>query len=67
MATYSETMLHKYETLLESSAGLNVVTIDGQSVSFADLEVKRKYWQREVAKESGAKPAASTIDLSRTF
>ncbi|HUX03275.1 MAG TPA: hypothetical protein VMY35_20115 [Phycisphaerae bacterium] len=67
MASFAETMLHKYETLLESSAGLDVVNIDGQSVSFADLEAKRKHWQREVARETGAKPAASTIDLSRTF
>lgn len=67
MATYAENMLHKVETLLESAAGLNAVNIDGQVVTFADLEAKRKHWQQEVARESGARPAASTIDLSRTF
>jgi len=32
MATFAETMLSKYETLLQTSAGLDSITVDGQSV-----------------------------------
>jgi hypothetical protein len=31
MATFAETMLSKYEALLKTSAGLDTVSVDGQS------------------------------------
>jgi hypothetical protein len=34
MATFAETMLAKYETLLQASAGLDTVSVDGQSVRY---------------------------------
>jgi hypothetical protein len=34
MATFAETMLSKYETLLQTSAGLDTVSVDGQSVRY---------------------------------
>ena len=40
MATFAETMLAKYETLLQTSAGLDTVSVDGQSVRYADVEAK---------------------------
>ena len=35
MATFAETMLAKYETLMAASAGLDTVSVDGQSVRFS--------------------------------
>jgi hypothetical protein len=32
MATFAEQMVTKYETLLQTSAGLDTVSVDGQSV-----------------------------------
>lgn len=40
MATFAETMLAKYETLLQTSAGLDSVMVDGQSVRYTDVEAK---------------------------
>jgi len=51
MATFAETMLSKYETLLQTATGLDSVTVDGQSVRYADVEAKYRYWKREVARE----------------
>jgi len=56
MATFAETMLAKYETLLQTSAGLDTVSVDGQSVRYTDVEAKYRYWKREVGRPS-PKPA----------
>ena len=38
MATFAEQMVEKYRTLLADSAGLKSVTVDGQSVTYRELE-----------------------------
>jgi len=48
MATFAETMLAKYETLLETATGLDSISVDGQSVRYSDVEAKYRYWKREV-------------------
>ena len=55
MATFAE-------TLLQTSAGLDTVSVDGQSVRYVNLEAKYRYWKREVARKSssGGKGRAST-------
>jgi len=74
MATFAETMLAKYETLLQTSAGLATVSVDGQpvtatgravvgSVRYTDVEAKCRYWKREVAREKGQRPQAASINL----
>ena len=74
MATFAETMLSKYETLLQTSAGLDTVSVDGQpvtatghavvgSVRYADVEAKYRYWKREVAREKGERPQAASVNL----
>jgi len=63
MATFAETMLAKYETFLQTSAGLDSVMVDGQSVRYADIEAKYRYWKREVAREKGQRPQAAGINL----
>ena len=74
MATFAQTMLSKYETLLETSAGLDTVSVDGQpvtatgravvgSVRYTDVEAKYRYWKREVAREKHERPQAASINL----
>ena len=64
MATFAETMLSKYETLLQTSAGLDTVSVDGQSVQYVkNLEAKLDYWGRRVAREKGTRPQAASINL----
>jgi len=65
MATFAETMLSKYETLLQTSAGLDTVSVDGQSVRYVDLEAKCRRLKREVAREKGQRPQAASINLAR--
>jgi len=59
MATFAETMLSKYETLLETSAGLDTISVDGQSVRYTGVEAKYRYWKREVGREKGTRPRAA--------
>jgi hypothetical protein len=63
MATFAETMLAKYEALLQTSAGLDTVSVDGQSVRYTDVEAKYRNWKREVAREKGEPPQAASINL----
>jgi len=63
MATSAETQVARYEALLATSAGLDTVSVDGQSVRYADVEAKYRYWQREVARGKGERPQAASINL----
>jgi hypothetical protein len=63
MATFAEQMVTKYETLLQTSAGLDTVSVDGQSVRYTDVEAKYRYWKREVARQAGQRPQAASINL----
>ncbi len=70
MATFAETMLSKYETLLQASAGLDTISVDGQSERYADVEAKYRYWKRDVARpksgpvpgEKSTRPQAASIN-----
>lgn len=64
MPTYAENMVDKYETLLTANAGLKQVSVDGQVVSFADLEASYEFWTRRVAREAGTKPLIVGVNLS---
>jgi hypothetical protein len=39
--------------------------VDGQSVRYADIEAKYRYWNREVAREKGERPQAASVNLRR--
>jgi len=67
MATFAEQMVEKYRTLLADSAGLKTVTVDGQTVTYGELEERLAYWENRVAAESGRRPRAATIKLSSGF
>jgi len=62
MATFAETMLAKYETLLQTSTGLDTASVDGQSVRYTDIEAKYRYWKRQVQREQGRRPEAARVD-----
>jgi len=63
VATFAETMLAKYETLLQTSAGLDTISVDGQSVRYTDVEAKYRYWKREVVREKNQRPQAASTNL----
>lgn len=65
MATHAERMVVKYEALLEANPGVQTVSVDGLSVSYADLEAKLAHWKRRVARHQGTRPVATTIRLDR--
>ena len=58
MATFAETMLAKYETLLQTSAGLDTVSVDGQSVRYTDVEAK---YQADVERAKGFEPSTFSL------
>lgn len=62
--TQADKMLQRYEDLLHKAGGKQRITVDGQSVTFEDLEKKHAYWQREVARQKGIRPELRRIDLS---
>jgi len=61
--TFAAQMVAKYETLLLASAGLKMVMVDGQSITYGELEQKYDFWARKLAAETGTKPRASRIKL----
>jgi len=64
MATFAETMVAKYEALLATSAGLESVSVDGQSVQYVDdVKAELAYWRRCVAREKGTRPQAASINM----
>ncbi len=65
MATFADQMVTKYETLLLQAAGLRAVQVDGQSVSYGDLERRHRHWKRIQARERGVRPPAAVIRLDR--
>lgn len=62
--TFAETMLAKYETLLQANVGVKSVNIDGQSVAYADIEAAYMRWKRTVAREKGTRPSAAQIRMT---
>jgi len=63
MTTSAETQVARYEALLATSAGLDSVMVDGQSVRYVDLEAKCRRLKREVARQAGTRPQAASINL----
>jgi hypothetical protein len=59
---FAEKMVAKYRELLLNSAGMKSVTIDGQSVSYADLEAAYDHWSQKLV----SRPLVATINLGNT-
>lgn len=65
--TFAEKRLAQYEELLEDNAGMTSVSVDGQTMSLANLEAKSEYWRRRVAKQKGKFATVSTIKQSGIY
>lgn len=65
MPTHAEKMVAELEEILLDTAGLNQVTVDGQTMNVAGAEKKLAHWKRTVAREKGTRPIAARINLSR--
>jgi len=61
--TFAAQMVEKYEALLAANVGVASVTIDGVSVSYADVEAAYRRWLRTYNRERGRRPTAATIRL----
>jgi len=62
--TQADKMLQYYADLLHKAGGKQRITVDGQSVTFGDLEKKHAKWERKVALQKGDRPEVRRIDLS---
>lgn len=62
--TYAETMVSKYETLLTRHAGQQSVSVDGQTLSLADLEAKYDFWLRRYQVLAGTRPRVASVNMS---
>jgi hypothetical protein len=60
---FARQMVAKYRDMLAKSAGLKSITIDGQMVTYAEIEANYRKWQKSVARLSGSRPLAVTIDM----
>lgn len=63
--TFAQQMLDKIEALLLANPGVQSITIEGESVSYADLVKQYDSWAARVARENGTKPRSAQIDLGR--
>lgn len=63
-STHAAQMVIKLEALLLECAGLTSISVDGQSVSLADLKIEHRYWKKQVATESKTRPVVTTIKMS---
>jgi hypothetical protein len=61
--SFADQMVAKYEALLLANAGASVVTIDGTTVKYRDLEDKHAFWKRRAARASGARPMVAQIKM----
>ena len=61
--TFAEQMVTKLEALLLENAGVQSVNVDGQAVTFTDLQRQYDYWKGKVARESGTRPRVASVNL----
>jgi len=63
---FTEKMVAKYRDLLLQCAGMKTIALDGQSVSYGDLEVAYEHWTKKLARLNGSRPIAASINLENT-
>lgn len=64
MSTFADQMVAKLEALMLANPGAQMVNVDGNQVSFRDLEKSYSYWKSRAARASGARPIAAQINLA---
>lgn len=62
-ATFCRQMVSRYESLLLENAGVSSVSVDGVSVSYAELERSLEYWNRKLETAEGSRRRVSQIKL----
>jgi hypothetical protein len=62
--SFAEQMVTKIQELLLESGGLKSITVDGQTVSVADLKKDLEYWEGRVSSEDGTNPSWMTVNMS---
>lgn len=67
MPTFAEQMLSKLEAALLANPGAQSVSVDGESVSFVDLEARRKEYAAIVAREQGTRLRTGQIGLGGSW
>jgi len=61
---FARDMVSKYEALLAANAGMRSVSVDGQSVTYDELEKQYEFWVKKAGAEAGTRPRLSKINLS---
>lgn len=56
-------MVEKYRELLLACAGLKSVTIDGQAVTYEQLEQQYAHWHKKLGRINGTRPRVASITL----
>ena len=61
---FAEEMVEKYKGLLRDNAGIKSVSVDGQSVSYDDIQKQYNQWKKILDSSTGKKAMVSQINLS---
>jgi hypothetical protein len=61
--TFNEQMVTKRQALLLANPGAEVISVDGTSTTFVDLQTRLNWFQSQVAREQGTKPMSAGIRL----
>lgn len=61
--SFAAEQVTRLEAIMAANPGASTVTIDGQTVSFADLEKRWQFWKNEAAKAAGGRRRVSQIKL----
>ena len=61
--SFATEMVAKLETLLLANPGASSVNVDGQAVTFTDLNAQWQFWKQVAARESGSARASAQIKL----
>lgn len=61
--TFNEQMLARLQALLLANAGAQTVTVDGQTVAYADLERRLAVFEGRVAREKGTQRRVTSVYL----
>ena len=61
--TFAYYQVQRIERILAANVGVKTVTVGNTTVSYDDLLNQYQFWKNKVARESGARPRASQINL----
>ncbi len=61
--TFNEAMVARLQALLLANAGAQTVTVDGQTVTYADLERRLATFEKRLGLENGTRRRVTSINL----